>query len=162
MARFIAPPGKILVTGLLLKFYTKFYIYNFSYILYQFLETGTLERTLMGLDSFLKFVGLSLSPFHFSFTVPLKPNEIVGSVLKMTKMRTEKNFFPLHKEREKMVDLAIFLVFKKIYKLASSLPRLLSKPTPLGFNETSYCPKIKIPIILSSTKLFIFNIFYFV
>ena len=46
--------------------------YKFDTVLYKFLETGTLDRTLMGLDQLLKCSGFSLyTPFHFSFTVPL-------------------------------------------------------------------------------------------
>ena len=42
---------------------------NFDTFLYQFLDTGTLDRARIGLDQLLKFLGFSLYPFHFSFTV---------------------------------------------------------------------------------------------
>ena len=49
-----------------LRFLYNLFIHNFSHkfytVLYQFLETGKSDRTLMGLDQ--------LTPFHFSFTVP--------------------------------------------------------------------------------------------
>ena len=57
-------------------FYTKFYIYRFSYkfdtVLYQFLETGTWDRTLMGLHQLLKCLGFSLYPFSFFLYSPFK------------------------------------------------------------------------------------------
>ena len=47
-------------------FFTKLYIYKFSYkfdtVLYQFLETGTSDETLMGLNQLLKYIGFSLIP----------------------------------------------------------------------------------------------------
>ena len=47
-------------------FFTKLYIYKFSYkfdtVLYQFLETGTSDGTLMGLNKPLKYIGFSLIP----------------------------------------------------------------------------------------------------
>ena len=45
--------------------------YNFDTVLYQFLETGTLDRSLIGIAQRLRFSGFCLYPFHFSFTVPL-------------------------------------------------------------------------------------------
>ena len=45
--------------------------YKFDTAFYQFLETGTSDRTLMGLYQLLKCLGFSLHPFHFSLTVPL-------------------------------------------------------------------------------------------
>ena len=53
-------------------------IYKFSYkfdtVIYQFLQTGTSDGTLIGLDQLLKSLGFSLiyNPFHFSFTDPLR------------------------------------------------------------------------------------------
>ena len=38
----------------------------------QFLETGTSDRTLIGLNQLLNASGFSCTPFNFSFTVPLK------------------------------------------------------------------------------------------
>ena len=39
----------------------------------QFLETGTSDRTLMGLDQHLRCLGfMAYTPFHFSFTVTLR------------------------------------------------------------------------------------------
>ena len=43
--------------------------YNFDTVLYRFFETGTSDRTLMGLNQLLR---IAYTPFHFSFTVPLK------------------------------------------------------------------------------------------
>ena len=43
----------------------------FISILYQFLETGTSDRTLICLNQLLRFSGFSLYPFSFSFTVTL-------------------------------------------------------------------------------------------
>ena len=49
------------------------YIYRFSYkfdtVLYQFLETGTSDKTLMGLDQLLKYLGFSPRP---PFIFPLQ------------------------------------------------------------------------------------------
>ena len=53
------------------KFYIYEILYNFNRVLYQFLETGTSDKTFMGDDQELKWLAFSLSPFHFSFTVPL-------------------------------------------------------------------------------------------
>ena len=41
-------------------------------VLYQFLETGTSDKSLIGLNQLLKFSGFSRYPFHFSFSVPLR------------------------------------------------------------------------------------------
>ena len=43
----------------------------FISILYQILETGTSDRTLLCLNQLLRFSGFSLYPFLFSFTVTL-------------------------------------------------------------------------------------------
>ena len=55
-------------------FYTKFYKYKFSYkfdtVLYQFLKTGTLDRTRMGLGQLLKCLGFSLYPLSFLLYSP--------------------------------------------------------------------------------------------
>ena len=47
--------------------------YNFDTVLYQVLETGTADRTNIGRDQLLTFLGL-YTPFHFSLTDPLKNN----------------------------------------------------------------------------------------
>ena len=53
--------------------YTQSYWYNFDTVLYQFPETGTSDRCLIGLKQLPRFSGFSLYPaFHFSFTVPLR------------------------------------------------------------------------------------------
>ena len=61
---------------LILSFYTKLHIYEFSYkfdtVLYQFIETGTSDRCLICIVQCLWFSGFIHTPFHFSFTVPLK------------------------------------------------------------------------------------------
>jgi len=44
--------------------------YNFDTVLYQFLEIGTSEWTLIGLDQLQKFLGFSLHP---AFYFPLLP-----------------------------------------------------------------------------------------
>ena len=47
-------------------FFTKFYLYKYSYkfdtVLYQFLETGNSDGTLKGLNQLLKYMGFSLIP----------------------------------------------------------------------------------------------------
>ena len=43
----------------------------FVSIFYQFLETGTSDRTLICLNQLLRLSGFSLYPLSFSFTVPL-------------------------------------------------------------------------------------------
>ena len=52
-------------------FIQSFYIFRLSYkfhtVLYQFLETGTSDRTLMGLDQLLKCLGFLYSPFKGLF-----------------------------------------------------------------------------------------------
>jgi len=48
--------------------YTDFF-YKFGTFLYQFFETGTAERTLMGLDQLLKCLGFCLYTLSFFFTV---------------------------------------------------------------------------------------------
>ena len=40
----------------------RFDTFKFDTVLYQFLETGTSDRTLMGLDQLLKCLGFSLYP----------------------------------------------------------------------------------------------------
>ena len=45
--------------------------YQFDTAFYQFLETGTSDRTLMGLYQLLKCIGFSLYPLSFSLTSPL-------------------------------------------------------------------------------------------
>ena len=45
--------------------YIYWYCNNFDTVLYQFFETGTSDRTLIGLDQLLKFLGFSL--YHLSF-----------------------------------------------------------------------------------------------
>jgi len=54
-------------------FYTKLYIYEFLYkfdtVLYQFLEKGTSDITIMGRD---QDYFSAYTPFHYSFTVPLR------------------------------------------------------------------------------------------
>ena len=51
--------------------------YNFDTVLYQFLETDTSDRTLMGRDKLLSCLGFSLYPRHFSFTVPFSSDSDV-------------------------------------------------------------------------------------
>ena len=51
---------------------------NSFLILYQFLETGTSDRTLMGLDQLLKCLGFNLYPFSFFFYNPLNVAFIVA------------------------------------------------------------------------------------
>jgi len=46
--------------------------YNFDNVLYQFLEIGTSDRTNIGHDQLIKWLGFSLYPFHLTLTVPLK------------------------------------------------------------------------------------------
>ena len=59
--------------------FSKFYIYELSYslntVLYQFLETGTSDKTFMGRDQELKWLA-AYTPFHFSFTVPLNSPDV--------------------------------------------------------------------------------------
>ena len=45
--------------------------YKFDIVLYQFLKTGTSDRTLMCLDQHLKCLISAYTPFQFSCTVPL-------------------------------------------------------------------------------------------
>ena len=57
--------------------YTKLHIYEFLYkfdtVLYQFLETGTSDRSLICIVQRLRFHEVSFyNPFNFYFTVPLK------------------------------------------------------------------------------------------
>ena len=49
--------------------YTSFW-YNFETVLYQFLETGTLDRTLTGLDQLLKCSSFNLYPLSFFLYSP--------------------------------------------------------------------------------------------
>ena len=46
--------------------------YNFDTVLYQFLETGISDRTLIGLDQLLKFLVFSLYPLPFFLLSPFK------------------------------------------------------------------------------------------
>ena len=59
------------------------YVFEFAYIfdtvLYQFVETGTSERTLMGLDQFLKCLGFSLNPLSFFLYSPCKVKTFVSN-----------------------------------------------------------------------------------
>ena len=59
-------------------FYTKLYIYEFSYkfdtVLFQFLETGTSDITFMGRDQELKWYAFSLYPLSFFLYSPFKRN----------------------------------------------------------------------------------------
>ena len=54
--------------------FSKFYIYEFSYyfntVLYQFLETGTSDKTFMGRDQELKWLAFSLYPLSSFFYSP--------------------------------------------------------------------------------------------
>ena len=56
--------------------FSKFYIYEFSYnfntVLYQFLETGTSDKTFMGRDQELKRLAFSLYPLSFFLYCPFK------------------------------------------------------------------------------------------
>ena len=61
-------------------------LYKINTVLYQFLETGTSDRTFMGLDQLLKCLGFILYPFHFFFTVTL----IYGSYEVSHKICTEQ------------------------------------------------------------------------
>jgi len=45
-------------------------------VLYQFLETETSDIIFMGHDQELKWLESAYTPFHFSFTVPLKGKNI--------------------------------------------------------------------------------------
>ena len=49
--------------------------YKFDTVLYQFLETGTLDRTLMGLDQLLKCLGFGLYPLSFFLYSPFKEDD---------------------------------------------------------------------------------------
>ena len=48
------------------------FLNNFDTVLYQFLKTGTSDRTLIGFDQLLKFLGFSLYPFSFFLYSPFK------------------------------------------------------------------------------------------
>jgi len=69
--------------------YKNFYIciifFKFDTVLHQFLETGTSDRTLMGLDQLLKCLGFSLYPlliFPLQFEIwDLKGSHSCGIVL---------------------------------------------------------------------------------
>ncbi len=56
--------------------FSKFYIYELSYnsntVLYQFLETGTSDKTFMGRDQELKWLAFSLYPLSFFLYSPFK------------------------------------------------------------------------------------------
>ena len=52
-------------------------MYNFDTVLYQFLETGTSDRTLLGLDQPLKFFGFSLYPISFVLYSPFKWHKFI-------------------------------------------------------------------------------------
>ena len=56
--------------------FSKFYIYELSYnfntVLYQFLETGTSDKTVMGRDQELKWLAFSLYPLLFFLYSPSK------------------------------------------------------------------------------------------
>ena len=49
--------------------------YNFNTVLYQFLETGTLDKTFMGRDQELKLLAFSLYPLSFFLYSPFKPGK---------------------------------------------------------------------------------------
>ena len=57
-----------------LRFLYNLFIHNFSHkfytVLYQFLETGKSDRTLMGLDQLIKCLGFSLYPVSFFLYSP--------------------------------------------------------------------------------------------
>ena len=65
----------IMICLILQLFFTKMHIHEFLYkfdtVLYQFLETGTSNKCLIGIVQLLRFSGFRLYPFHFSFTVSL-------------------------------------------------------------------------------------------
>ena len=52
--------------------YMTFFCINLTTFFYQFLETGTSDRTLMGLDQLLKCLGFSLNPLSFFLYFPFK------------------------------------------------------------------------------------------
>ena len=65
------------------KIYFFQFLFKFDTVLYQFLKTGTLDKTLMGLDQLQRYLGFSLyllsfflySPFKYKF----KTNRSRGS-----------------------------------------------------------------------------------
>ena len=48
------------------------FLYKFDTVFYQFLETGTSERTLIGLNLLLRILGFSLYPLLFYLFSPFK------------------------------------------------------------------------------------------
>ena len=53
-------------------FHSNEFLYNFETVVYQFLETGTSDRTNIGRDQLLKFLGLSPYPLSVYFNSPFK------------------------------------------------------------------------------------------
>ena len=66
---------------LIFNFYTKLHIYEFSYkfdiVLYQFLETGTSDRSLICIIQRLRFSGYILYPLSFFLYIPFKLEKLL-------------------------------------------------------------------------------------